>query len=270
MKGSKTRGRGESGQRRRRGRRGSKGGISREALDSLYKAVATRVYSELGLDYVGLGEGEFKDVLEPIVHDIASNLSRPTEESISKKILAQRNLFLKALATRLLEQPERLDSVRLEFIIHHAPDAAGKAAQALYEAAKRLGREDLAEALRALWEQYGKPTAARCPRCGFKSITPDLSCTICGATINEEEFKRSVDLDRMLDEWASSAPPELVREAATASIVYYDDGFIKAPSEPRRPEAIQLTLGRGEKAILEKTLGLRGWRKGESHRSTFP
>ncbi|BAN90061.1 hypothetical protein [Aeropyrum camini] len=210
--------------------------------------------SNLGLDYLGLSGDEVRDVLEPIVSEAVQTLSRPTAEGIARKIVGQKHLFLKALASRLVESVERLDRERLEFIVQNAPEIAGKAAPALYEAAERLGAEDLVEELRMLWEAYGSPTRARCPKCGFKALTPDLWCLVCRRTSSEEEFKRSIGFESLLESWASRAPRELVEEVLRSSIIYYDDGTLAALSEPRSPLAIPLTLGSREKERLRRIL----------------
>lgn len=254
--------RGKGGARKRRssrsGLRRSSKMMSREQLEDLYQKVAERVRGELGLSDDVVGDRVLRDVLEPIVFDIAGRVSRPNPESIAKRVILMRDQFLKGVAARLLEFGEELTREQLEFVLVYAPDLAGKAAPLLYDIAVRLGALDLVEGLRDLWEAYGRPTAARCPRCGFKALGPDLACLVCGASISEEELKRSIGFEDMLKRFAKSAPRRLVEEVLAVGYVYYEDGALKAPSEPQGPHAVRLVLGRREREKLRAMLTTGG------------
>lgn len=229
--------------------------LSREALENLYRAVEARIVLELGLEDYGIPADVLREILEPIVYDIATAMSRPTEDGIVKKIVGNRQALLKAVAARILESPEKLDRRKLEFAMQHLPELVGRLAPIIYDSLQSVVRdESIAETLKILWESYGSPTLARCPRCGFKSLMPDLTCTVCGYTSSEEEFKRSIGLDSILDAWASKSDPSLVREVIAASLVYYEDGELKPPSQPRNPLAIPITLGRREKSLLSSKI----------------
>jgi len=203
----------------------------------------------LGLEAYGIDDRILRDVLEPIVMDIIQQVSRPNPDSIVKRILAGRQQFLKGLAARLLELGDELRREHLDFILMYAPEIAGKAAPLLYHVAVKAGAEDAVEALRDLWVSYGAPTKAPCPRCGFKALTPDYSCLVCGASVSEDEFKVYVGFRVLLRRLAARSPM-LAREAARAGYVYYEDGEVKAPSEPRSDQAIQVYLSRVEKEEL--------------------
>lgn len=232
--------------------------MGREQLEILYQKVAELVRGELGLPEDIVGDRVLRDVLEPIVYEIAGRASRPNPESIAKRVILMRGQFLKGVAARLLEFGGELTREQLEFVLVHAPDLGGRAAPLLYDVAVRLGASDLIESLRDLWEAYGRPTAARCPRCGFKALGPDLACLVCGAAVSEEELKRSIGFGDMLRRFAKSAPRRLVEEVLAAGYVYYEDGVLKAPSEPRGPYAVQLILGRREREELRAILTAAG------------
>ncbi len=223
--------------------------LTKEQIEAIYTYVAKRVYEELGLDLYGIDERVLRDVLEPIVLDIVQQVSRPNPDSIVKRVIAGKQHFLKGLAARLLDLGDELTREQLDFILVNAPDIAGRAAPLLYHVAVRHGAHYAVEALRDLWASYGNPTAAPCPRCGFKALTPDYSCIVCGSSISEDEFKAHVGLRSLLQRLKIRAP-RLAIEAARAGYVYYDDGEVKAPSEPHSPSAIQVYLSRSEKEEL--------------------
>ena len=197
-------------------------------------------------------------VLESIAAGIAEQYSsKPSPESVARRAAAQREQLLKAVAARLVERAEDLEPSEIEFIVQFAPEVAGKAAPALYQAAEKAGASHIVDALRDLWALYGSPTKAPCPRCGFKALTPDYTCIVCGASVGEEEFKRHVGFDRLLESWASRAPAELVEEARRAGYVYYEDDEVKAPSEPGSPLRVQVFLSKREREALERVLASR-------------
>ncbi len=243
-----------TGARRGRGRRSWKDSFD---VDHVAGEILGEVAARLGVEGV-VDPAVLKDILsEFIAALVESRSSKPTMESIVKRIVAAREGILKALAARLLEEPEKLDREQLEFIVANAPELAGRAAPALYEVALRLGADDVIDALRSLWLQYGRPTPIKCPRCGFHAVAPDLSCIVCGAQLSEEEVKRSIGFDALLEEFAERADVRLVEEAASAGYVLVD-GEVHAPSErPLLQYYVELYLSREERERLRRVLAVR-------------
>ena len=245
-------------------RRGSSRGrvVSRRVkvdVESLSREVAGQLVERLGLDYYGLGASDIMDIVQDVVHGIASSRStKPSAESIIKNVLRNKDSFLKAIAAKLLERGPPYSVEQLELIVSAAPELAGRAAPLLYHEAKRLEAHHVVEALRDLWRRYGRPTPIRCPRCGFYSVTPNLTCMVCGASLTEEEVKASVGFERLLEDFASRSEPALVMEVLRAGYVILDDE-VKPPSMRRPGEfGIQLFLTGREKRLLEDALRRRG------------
>lgn len=158
----------------------------------------------------------------------------------------------------LLDRGKPLTLEQLELVVSYAPQLAGRAAPVLYREAKRLGADHVIEALRSLWLRYGRPTPIKCPRCGFNSVTPDLSCIICGASLEEEEVKETIGFSSMLRAFARSAPALLILEALRAGYVVVNHE-VKPPSL-KRPGSfgVDIYLTREERRILEEELRRRG------------
>jgi len=222
------------------------------------REVAAIVAERLGLDYYGLTPDDVRDIVADIVQGIAANrATKPSIESLVKNILRNKDAFLKAVAAMLLERDKPLTLEQLELIVSHAPQLAGRAAPRLYREAVRLGADHVVEALRGLWRLYGRPTPIRCPRCGFHSVTPDLTCMVCGASLGEEEVKEAIGFREMLALFARSAHPHLIREALRAGYVVVDSE-VKPPSLRRPGEfAVELYLTREERRLLEEELKRR-------------
>ncbi|MCE4611334.1 MAG: hypothetical protein F7B17_05120 [Desulfurococcales archaeon] len=240
-------------------------------LEQIAKEAAESIYNQLGLEAMGVGREDVIPLLEDIALSIAGEYSsKPSPESVARRALAQRDALLKALAAKLAEKGEKLSLEELEFIIQYAPEVAGRAAPLLYHVARSYGADHLMPALRDLWSLYGNPTKAECPRCGFRALTPDYTCVVCGASVGESEFKARIAFERLLEAWALRAPLQLVEEAIRAGYVYYEDGEIKAPSEPGSRLRLQVFLSRSEREILEKALERVKAEKASSTSSSQP
>ncbi len=246
--------RGSPGVRESPRKKAAKGGRKRKSktwtldVEAVAGEVIPQVVERLGLDLLGMSERELRDVIEPIIDEIAkARKTKPSVESLVKRIVSGRQLLYKALAAKLLER-EELTLEQLEFIVANAPELAGRAAPHLYRQAKRLGAEYIIDSLRMLWERYGRPTGVVCPYCGFSSVLPDLSCIVCGRTVDEEDLKRAIGFRRLLASFSRAYERALVEEAVNAGYVVYDRGELYPPSMKRR--GIVLFLSREEKELL--------------------
>ena len=220
--------------------------------------VAGRIIPEivlrLGIGYLGLTERELREVIEPVIESIAEARStKPSDESLIKRITGNRHLILKAIAAKLAERDD-LSVEQLEFIVSYAPEIAGRMAPKLYRIAEKQGAEHIIDSLRHLWDRYGKPMSIACPYCGFRAVTPDLTCIVCGRSIEEDDLKRSIGFEGLLEAFARRAPKPIVLEVYRSGFVVYD-GEIHPPSmRSRAPLGVILYLSKKEKEALERFL----------------
>lgn len=226
--------------------------------ESVLDSVVDEVVRRLGLDLLGLSREDYKEILRPVVAGIVEQYSsRPSRETIVNKLVnLQPHLYVLASAY-VLERDKPLTEDAVEFIVSNAPQVAARYVSKLYEAVNRLGRHDLLPLLRSAWERYGHPTPVPCPRCGFRAVTPDLVCMVCGYELDEREVKEAVDFERLLEEFAELYGPGEVREAIERGVVLLGDGVLKPPSAPREPTDIALHLTRRERERLRELVSLR-------------
>ncbi len=216
-------------------------------MEKVAPEVSRAVVERLGLDFAEITEEMIIDIIEDIIQGIAeSRATKPSIDSLINNILRNKDPFLKAIASKLVEL-ENHTPEQLEFIVVHAPEAAGRAAPKLYREASRMGLDHIVEALRQLWNRYGKPTPFVCPRCGFRGLTPLLECMVCGATIDEREYKEFIRFRELLKRLAVERPTAAM-EIARAGFALYD-GTMLVPPSGRRPGAlyIELYLSREER-----------------------
>jgi len=218
--------------------------------------IIPEIVDRLGLAYLDLTEKELRDVIEPIIEAIAEARStKPTDESLIKRITGNKLLLYKAIAAKLAERDD-LTPEQLEFVVSYAPEIAGRLAPKLYYIARSKGADHIVDALRYLWDKYGKPFPVRCPYCEFRSVAPDLTCIVCGRSVDEEDLKDYIGFRGLLARYAETAPRQIAAEIYRSGYVVYD-GEIHPPSlKSRAPLGVVLYLSKEEKRLLAEILGL--------------
>jgi hypothetical protein len=248
---------GRSRARRRSSSRAS--GVYRGRVDpeKVLESVLDDVVSQLGLDILGLDRKAYAEMLKPIIEGIVSQYSsRPSKDAILGKLKATAQHVYMYAAAYLLEKLDKLTSDQLEFVVSYGGPVAAKHVARLYREAKRLGREDLIPQLRRLWETYGNPTPIPCPRCGFRAVTPDLYCMVCGYTLTEREAKEAIDFNVRLQELVEFYPPQDVLETIEKGYVIVGDTIKPATARPE-PTDVILHLTNEEKEFLRRLLAER-------------
>ncbi|AEM37976.1 hypothetical protein Pyrfu_0104 [Pyrolobus fumarii 1A] len=205
---------------------------------------------------------ELVDLLRPVLESIADQYSsRPSKEQLLARLLRNQDKLLELIASYLADTREKLNEQQLEFVIYHGGTSIVRHVPRLYRAALEIGRDDLVDILRSKWIEGGVATPHQCPRCNFYSLTPALTCLVCGAEIDEKEFKEAIGFRELLEFFAQEASVEELRDAISEKRVLYDGRKIKAPSMARSTFDIELRLEPNEVKILEEALRAK---KGES------
>ncbi len=179
-------------------------------------------------------------------------MSKPKPGPVYNKINRNIHLFEKALAAKLAENPESLTGDQLEFIITRNPELAGRIAPVLLDRLKAEGRDDLIEVLRDLWAEEHSGFYLKCPRCGFRSLTPDFHCVVCGYEASEEEVRKYNNIDQELEIFIENAKPSELRKLLSAGFFYYIIG-IELPGE-KLGKAYMFFLTRRDRERIEKRL----------------
>lgn len=223
-------------------------------IDEVLGEIIPELVERLGIDYLDLSEKELRDVVEPIVSSIVeARKTKPSTESLIKRLISGKQVLFKAISAKLMER-EKLTPHQVEFIIANAPDLAGRAAPRLYREVAGSHSEYLLDSLRHLWQRYGRPTRIQCPYCGFYSVTHDLTCIVCGRSVEERDLKGAIRFNQLLVDLARRLDRQLVEEIIRAGFIAYD-GEIHPPSMHQRlPHAVVLYLTRGEREMLKRLL----------------
>lgn len=246
---------GGGGERGATKRRTSKRGVN---LDSWVERNIDEVVLRSGLDYLGLSRDMWLEVLRDILEELyGSTTSYKSAEDVAKRLIRNSDRVYPVIASRLAYVLEKPTADQLEFIVSNVGDAVLDLAPRLYRWTLEAGREDLLGTLRykwaSTWSRLRTPVLpVRCPRCGFNSVMPDLSCTVCGALLSEREVKVSVDLVRRLEELARSMTCSELGNLLRYDYVLVNDLEVKPPSASRLVVDVEVYLGREEKNLLKK------------------
>ncbi len=235
----------------------SRGVDSRKEVVDEVERIISEVLEEL-IDRLGVrglfDADDLRDFVEGFVRSTVDEGKRISKDSIVRRFEFYKDNVYKYLAMKALRD-RSLSGELAEFIIHRAPEIAGKAAPLLYSIVK--SNTFALDTLRQLWNIYGRPTPLECPICNFKALRPDLTCMVCGSAPDEEDVKKVNSFLEELKYTIKGWHRSLVEEVIRAGYVYYDynDREIKPPSmmKPGGVGAI-ITLNLREKMALREYL----------------
>lgn len=246
-----------------RGRVSRKPSIQSIDVNALTESVLDEFVSRSGLDTVGLSREDYVEILKPIVGGIVDQYSsKPSREAVIAKLNQAIQEVYNLTAAYILEKGIPLTRERLEFIATNAPQIATQYISQLYKEIKSNGLDHLLPLLRIAWEKYGKPTPITCPYCGFRSITQDLTCIVCGREVSERDIKNIIDFRERLKEFVEMYSLDEVVETVDRGYVIVGE-HIKPPTVQPSSTEIVLHLTREEKEflrimVMEKRRGFVG------------
>ncbi len=200
--------------------------------DSVIDAIVAEVYDRLALADIGLRVEELREILQPVIEKIAEQYSsRPSKEQIIARLFRSQDKLLELISAYLVETRDELTEAQLEFIVYNGGVPIARYAPKLYPLLKRINRDDLIDVLRSRWVESGLSTPFVCPRCGFYALTPDLHCIVCGADIDEKEFKEFIGFDSLLRDFAESSSASVLKEVIVEKRIAFDGATLKPVSE---------------------------------------
>ncbi len=215
------------------------------------------IVSRVGLDYLGLSREEWLDVLRDILVELyGSTGSYKSAEDVAKRFTRSSERVLPVVAARLSQLLEKPSAEQLEFVVANIGDAVLELAPRIYGWTAELKRDDLLGVLRyrwrVAWTRARTPVLpVECPRCGFNSLMPDLTCLVCGASVSERELKASIDFAARLGEFLSRADCSELGSMVKHDYVLINDIEVKPPSSGRLPIDIEVYLSEAEKGLVK-------------------
>jgi len=215
---------------RKKGRRKKKAKtIDLKALAQQYR---DGIIEALGIDYLGLKPSLMDEIVRDILDAVITSTSyKPSLDTIVKRINRYRRRLYKIVAAKILEDTSRLSEQQVEFIIAYGEEVAAQYVSELYRAIKSIGREDLVDALRYIWEKYGRPTPVSCPKCGFRAVMPDLSCLVCGYVVTEDYVREAIGFNEKFELFLKNSSVAVLQQVLDLGFVVVSDVDIRSPRE---------------------------------------
>ena len=213
----------------------------------------------LGLDTLPLKREELQSILVKIVDLLRGEAATINMDTIARRFRRNLEEMYRIIAVSILELRDELDPETLEFVVNNIGPYVLAHAPRLYREAKKYGRDDLIERLRAEWSRawisIRKTTLpVQCPRCGFNALTPDLTCLVCGSAVDEKELKEFLGFDKLLHEFVELYPREDVEKAVKYGYVLLNSLGLKPPTAQREPLDIEIVLSSNEIELLKNLL----------------
>ncbi len=230
------------------------------STDAYAEKLVIPVAQALGLDILGFDEEMLKELLKDIIiASFGDVISKPSVETIVKRFMRNSDKVLSIVASRVLERiPEgKLTPEQLEFVVMYIGPAILPWASRLYREIKKMGLEELLPNLQSMWEEGWRlrgemGPVAYCPKCGFRSVTPDLSCMVCGHVLTERELKGSIKFGELLKKTVETLDCATLRKLSERGIVYLTHSGIELERVTKWD--IEVPLSKSEKEIIMKAL----------------
>ncbi|MEM4528612.1 MAG: hypothetical protein QXS23_05425 [Desulfurococcaceae archaeon] len=214
--------------------------------------------------YLGIGEEVdiSEDLARVIIRDVLETVtsgysSKPDLEAIIRRIRRNRDMIYELIVSKILEHVEKPTPRQLEFIICNGGKAIIPEINRLYKLVLLNNREDLMMVLRYVWEKYGPRGFVQCPRCGFKAISPDNHCIICGHVVTDSYIKSALGFEEKFKTYVKIASVAELRDVLQLGYILVGEKGVYSPrsSRARIENTILYTvyLGKSEvSAIIEE------------------
>lgn len=218
-----------------------------------------REFVELsGLSVLGLSKAQYVELLyEILIQLYGSPTTRTDVETVVKRYNRHKEVINELIANKLVHMFETLPPNLLDFIVASVKDSVLSVAPKIYGQVVRENRTDLVEVLKIKWfngwvsKRYRVPPIT-CPKCGFNSLMPDLSCLVCGSVVSESQLKKHVDFEKSLERFVNELPCNELRDLLNYDLVLLSSEGIKKTTALRSPVDIEVYLTSKEKKIIRE------------------
>ncbi|ADV65332.1 hypothetical protein [Desulfurococcus mucosus] len=192
-------------------------------VERVVEEVLDQVYMQLGLGELDLGEETARTIAREIAEMVVSSYaSKPSPDSILRKIQRSREQVNEYIAGRILEMIEKPGPLTLEFLVSNGGRAILREVGRIYKLLSEYNRLDLVDALQNLWNKYGGKGMVRCPKCGFNSVSPDYTCIVCGSPVPEKHVREELGFAEKFKQYVKAASIAELREVLDAGFLLAD------------------------------------------------
>lgn len=215
------------------------------------------------LGILDLTKDEARVIVTKLVDILRGEASTIDKDTIRRRFTRNVQQMNQIIAQAILELREELTLNQLEFVVNNIGEAVLGYAPRLYNEIAKHCKHDLLEILRTTWRTYWVQRKHQllpvvCPRCGFNSLMPDLTCIVCGASIDEGELKKYTEFEKLLQDFVEHYSEEDIRKTIVYGYVYLSNLGLKPPTHERDKLDIEVLLSGKEKDFLKSLLSSKG------------
>lgn len=199
-------------------------------ISDLTEKYFDHLYTYLGLEMLNIDRSLARKIIEDILDLLYRDASsKPALDAVMKKIDRFRQDVYGYIAYKLASELKEINSSTLEFIVYNGGKYIVSEISNLYNIAIRIGRSDLIPHLASIWDKFGNTMPIKCPRCGFRSITPDQSCEICGYVVTEDYIRKELGFDEKLREFLNYASDKDLYDIKNLGVVLVSNNSVINP-----------------------------------------
>lgn len=215
------------------------------------------------LGLLDLTKDEAKAITVKLVEVLRGESATIDKDTIRRRFTRYAQYANQIIAQSVLELREELTPTQLEFVVNNIGEAILGYAPRLYREIIKRNLANLLDVLKVTWRtqwiQRKYPIApVECPHCGFSALMPDLGCIVCGSSITEEELKKHIGFDKLLEDFVKQYGDEDVKKTITYGYVYLNSLGLKPPTAERDKLDIEILLTNKEKEYIKMLLANKG------------
>ncbi|MCD6324070.1 MAG: hypothetical protein J7L55_03065 [Desulfurococcales archaeon] len=214
-----------------------------------------------GLDMLGLrSKEEYLELLGDILIQLYGSLTSYTNvKTLAKRYARNKKLLDSVIAERLASYLDTFTEEQAEFIVYNIGDSVLNLAPKIYPILRKLERDDLVRVLRSKWanawlRRRTPVLPPACPRCGFNSVMPDMTCAVCGNTLSEEELKHFMKFREELTSVLQVLTCVELSKLLNHETVLINGSGIKLPWDAKSPVDVEVFLTKEEKKLIKDEL----------------
>lgn len=211
------------------------------------------------LSLLDLSRDEARSIIVKLVEVLRGESATIDIDTIKRRVARYAQHVNQLIAQSVLELREELTLTQLEFVVNNIGEAVLGYASRLYREITKHNIASLLDTLKVAWRTYWiqkkyPVVPVECPRCRFNALMPDLGCVVCGFSVTEEELKKHLGFEKLLEDFVKQYNEEDVRKAIVYGYVYLNSLGLKPPTAERDKLDIEVLLSSKEKEYIKMLL----------------
>lgn len=171
-----------------------------------------------------------KEVVELVA---SAYSSKPSPETLIKRIKRDRKTLFEVVVSKVLELVEKPTPRQLEYIVANGGRALLGEVEKLYKLAVAYKMDSAIEVLKHVWNTYRGKGFVECPRCGFNAVSPERYCIICGYVVSEDYLRAALGFEEKFNAYLKTASIAELNDVLKLGYVLVGEKGVYSPNSQR-------------------------------------